>query len=112
MANKYERRHRSLKESQPRGENPFASPRSSLATATKERHARRRRTSCKPWSGFDHLRPVGAGIGHGLRTNGTNGFVNCDDNEYVYENLHIQGGLNLASADGPSPRPIRPTGIR
>ena len=26
------------------------------------------------------------------------GFVNCDDNEYVYENLHIQRGLTPASA--------------
>jgi tetratricopeptide (TPR) repeat protein len=26
------------------------------------------------------------------------GFVNCDDNEYVYDNLHIQHGLNPASA--------------
>ena len=100
MANKYERRRRALKESHVRGENPFASPRSAPAVSQIER----------PQSPA----PVGHRAGRGvvgaiccLLVLGTlavfaqtvrHGFVNIDDNEYLYENCQIQRGLTPASA--------------
>jgi tetratricopeptide (TPR) repeat protein len=100
MANKYERRRRTLKETPPRRENPFASPRASSAIerkpGTQDSSATGKRTSRAVTIAICCLLALGVAmvfmqsVGHD--------FVNCDDNEYIYENLHIQKGLTPATA--------------
>ena len=96
MPNKYELRRRALKATAGHAENPFASPQSL--------------PSRRPWPGESPGRRASRGVVVAIccllvlitlavfaQTVG-HGFVNCDDNEYVYDNLHIQHGLNPASA--------------
>ena len=100
MANKYERRRRSLKGTASRRENPFASPRALPA----------RRPGPLPQPAESPGRRSSRGVAVAIccllvlvtvavfAQTVRHGFVNCDDNEYVYDNLHIQHGLNPASA--------------
>ncbi|MGO9115898.1 MAG: tetratricopeptide repeat protein [Thermoguttaceae bacterium] len=100
MANKYGRRRRSLKESQTRGENPFASPRSSLSAGrnvwTQPLDARRSRAGRGVVIAICCLLVLGTAAVFAQTVR--HGFVNCDDNDYIYENLDIQRGLTPASA--------------
>ena len=99
MANKYERRRRALKEPQARGENPYASPRSSLTGGRKavpqSSDAGGHRASRRVVIAICCLLVLGT-VAVFAQT-ARHGFVNCDDNEYVYENLNIQRGLTPAS---------------
>ena len=89
-----------MKESQARGENPYASPRSLPAAGRTARP--------QPLDAGGHR--AGRGVVIAICCllvlvvvavfvqTARHDFVNCDDNEYVYENLHIQRGLTPASA--------------
>ena len=91
MANKYERRRRSLKGSPARGESAFAPPRSLSAAGAGHHRAGRGVVIA-----ICCLLVLGIAVVFAQTTR--HGFVNCDDNEYIYENLHIQRGLTPASA--------------
>ena len=100
MANKYERRRRSLKETQVRGENPFASPRSSPAVGRKAQpqsvEASGHRAGRRVVIAICCLLVLGSATVYVQAWQ--HDFVNCDDDEYVYENPDIQRGLTPASA--------------
>ena len=99
MANKYERRRRILKDATGRV-NPYASPRSGPTVA--------RKVLAQPVDAGGHRAGRGVvlavccllvlGTAVVFAQTARHGFVNCDDNEYVYENLNIQRGLTPASA--------------
>ncbi len=100
MANKYERRRRALKEPPIRRENPFASPRSSSAVGSEAQ------TQVSEAGGHRAARGVVIAICCLLVLSTVavfvqsvkHGFVNCDDDEYVYQNLDIQHGLTPPAA--------------
>ena len=98
MASKYERRRRALKETQVRGENPYASPRAGRAIEPKTQQpqpmeAGGRRAGRSVVAAICCLLALAAVVVYAQTARFD--FVNCDDNEYVYANAHIQHGLNL-----------------
>ena len=98
MANKYERRRRALKESTVRREHPFSAPRSAAAGSKawpQLSDARGHRASRRVVVAICCLLVLGT-LAVFVQT-ARHDFVNCDDNEYVYENLHIQRGITGAS---------------
>ena len=100
MANKNQRRRRLSREPQARRENPFASPRAAPLIVRKLRPPSRepggRRAGLGVVAVICCLLALGS-VAVFCQTR-NHGFVNCDDNEYVYENSHIQRGLTPASA--------------
>ena len=99
MAKKLDRRRRALKESQAREENPFAAPRAAPAV---------RRAAPLPSSDAGGRRATRGVVvvvccllvlGVAIVFSQTAGhlFVNCDDDDYVYNNVNIQRGLTPAS---------------
>ena len=100
MAKKNERRRRTLKDPRARGESPFASPPAPQTLAGKTwpqpLHAGGRRASRGVVIAICCLLVLGAAMVF-VQT-ARHGFVDCDDNEYVYQNFNIQHGLTAASA--------------
>ena len=95
MASKYERRRRALKGSQAPRENPYASP-SSSTVVDRPSDAGGHRASRGVLIAVCCLLVLGT-VAVFAQT-ARHDFVNCDDNEYVYENFQIQRGFTPASA--------------
>ncbi len=100
MAKKHDRRRRSLKEAQLRGEKSFALPRSSSAVGRKAqpqplRDGGRRagRLAVIAICCLLALAPTMIFV-----QTWQHGFVNCDDSDYIEKNVDIQRGLTPASA--------------
>jgi tetratricopeptide (TPR) repeat protein len=95
MANKNERRRRKRQEPDLRRENPYASPRSSSVVDWKPRLPVAENGGRRAGRGvvivICCLLVLGCVTVY-VQTAG-HGFVNCDDNEYVYDNHNIQRGL-------------------
>jgi protein O-mannosyl-transferase len=96
MANKYERRRRALKDLPPGRENPYASPRFGPRIAAQPEEPGGRRAGRGVVVTICCLLVLST-VAVFLQTR-THGFVNCDDNEYVYANHFIQQGLTPSSA--------------
>jgi protein O-mannosyl-transferase len=100
MANKYENRRRALKESAASRANPFASPRTQSRIAPEARPqpstTNGRRAGRGVVIAICCMLAVGSAIVFGQTAR--HKFVNCDDNEYIYDNADIQRGLTPASA--------------
>jgi len=100
MANKYQRRRRSLKGLQVQGESRYAAtrplPTDGRAAQPQDLDASGHRAGRGVVIVICCLLVLGT-IAVFVQT-WQHGFVNCDDNEYVYDNSYIQRGLTPASA--------------
>jgi protein O-mannosyl-transferase len=97
MANKYELRRRSLKESHGQRDSSYASTR---PTATGDGKASplpgTAGHKASPWVGIAVCCLLVSGVLAVFSQTVEHEFVNCDDNDYVVTNRHIQGGLTLS----------------